>query len=239
MVAAIIQARLGSTRSPGKTMKLIGNKPLLEYSVDRAKQARYIDKVIVATTTSNRDDLISEWCKEKGFDFFRGSEDDVLDRYFQTASNFKADIIVRVTSDCPFVDPEVMDLLILTQKVLSADYVSNRLKKRTWPHGLDIEVFTFDALETAWRNGKEKREREHVTPYIMGQPELFKLIEVPLQEDLSHYRLTVDYPEDLEFTRIMIEKYSADKMSWREIIDLLKNHPELAEINASRVDTKI
>ncbi|CCU83507.1 cytidylyltransferase domain-containing protein [Mesotoga sp. BH458_6_3_2_1] len=239
MVAAIIQARLGSTRSPGKTMKLIGNKPLLEYSVDRAKQARYIDKVIVATTTSNIDDLISEWCKEKGIDFLRGSEDDVLDRYFQTASNFKADIIVRVTSDCPFVDPEVMDLLILTQKVLSADYVSNRLKKRTWPHGLDIEVFTFDALEIAWKNGKEKREREHVTPYIIEHPELFKLIEVPLQEDLSHYRLTVDYPEDLEFTRIMVEKYDANKMNWREIIDLLRKYPELVEINASRIDSRL
>jgi len=239
MVAAIIQARLGSTRSPGKTMKLIGNKPLLEYSVDRAKQARYIDKVIVATTTSNRDDLISEWCKEKGIDFLRGSEDDVLDRYFQTASNFIADIIVRVTSDCPFVDPEVMDLLILTQKVLSADYVSNRLKKRTWPHGLDIEVFTFDALEIAWKNGKEKREREHVTPYIIEHPELFKLIEVPLQEDLSHYRLTVDYPEDLEFTRIMVEKYDANKMNWREIIDLLRKYPELVEINASRIDSRL
>ena len=239
MIAAIIQARLGSTRSPGKTMKLIGNKPLLEYSVDRAKQARYIDKVIVATTTSTKDHLISEWCEEKGIVFFRGSEDDVLDRYFQTASYFGAETIVRITSDCPFVDPEVTDLLILTQKVLSADYVSNRLKKRTWPHGLDVEVFTFNALETAWKNGKEKREREHVTPYIMRHPELFKHAEVPLEEDLSHYRLTVDYPEDLEFTRIMIEKYNAARMNWREIIDLLKKHPELVEINASRVDTKI
>ena len=239
MVAAIIQARLGSTRTPGKTMKLIGNKPLLEYSVERTRLARYIDKMIVATTTSNRDDLISEWCKEKGIDSFRGSEDDVLDRYFQTASHFKADIIVRVTSDCPFVDPQIVDLLILSLKVFGADYASNRIKNRSWPHGLDIEVFTFNALKTAWKNGKEKREREHVTPYIMGHPELFKHIEVPLEEDLSHYRLTVDYPEDLEFTRILVEKYSADKMNWREIIDLLKERPELAEINASRLDTKI
>jgi len=239
MIAAIIQARLGSTRTPGKTMKLIGNKPLLEYSVERTRLARYIDKVIVATTTSDKDHLISEWCKEKGIDSFRGSEDDVLDRYFQTASHFKADIIVRVTSDCPFVDPQIVDLLILSLKVFGADYASNRIKNRSWPHGLDIEVFTFNALKTAWKNGKEKREREHVTPYIMGHPELFKHIEVPLEEDLSHYRLTVDYPEDLEFTRILVEKYSADKMNWREIIDLLKERPELAEINASRLDTKI
>ena len=239
MIAAIIQARLGSTRTPGKTMKLIGNKPLLEYSVERTRQARYIDRVIVATTTSDKDHLISEWCKEKGIDSFRGSEDDVLDRYFQTASHFKADIIVRVTSDCPFVDPQIVDLLILSLKVFGADYASNRIKNRSWPHGLDIEVFTFNALKTAWKNGKEKREREHVTPYIMGHPELFKHIEVPLEEDLSHYRLTVDYPEDLEFTRILVEKYSADKMNWLEIIDLLKERPELAEINASRLDTKI
>ena len=239
MIAAIIQARLGSTRTPGKTMKLIGNKPLLEYSVERTRLARYIDKVIVATTTSDKDHLISEWCKEKGIDSFRGSEDDVLDRYFQTASHFKADIIVRVTSDCPFVDPQIVDLLILSLKVFGADYASNRIKNRSWPHGLDVEVFTFNALKTAWKNGKEKREREHVTPYIMGHPELFKHIEVPLEEDLSHYRLTVDYPEDLEFTRILVEKYSADKMNWREIIDLLKERPELAEINASRLDTKI
>ena len=239
MIAAIIQARLGSTRTPGKTMKLIGNKPLLEYSVERTRQARYIDRVIVATTTSDKDNLISEWCKEKGIDSFRGSEDDVLDRYFQAASCFKADIIVRITSDCPFVDPQIIDLLILSLKVFGADYASNRIKNRSWPHGLDVEVFTFNALKTAWKNGKEKREREHVTPYIMGHPELFRHIEVPLEDDLSYYRLTVDYPEDLEFTRILVEKYSADKMNWREIIDLLKELPELAEINASRVDTKI
>ncbi len=239
MIAAIIQARLGSTRTPGKTMRLIANKPLLEYSVDRAKQARYIDKVIVATTTSTKDDLISEWCKEKGIDSFRGSEDDVLDRYFQTASHFEADIIVRITSDCPFVDPQIIDLLTLSLKVFGADYASNRIKNRSWPHGLDVEVFAFNALKTTWKNAKQKREREHVTPYIMGHPELFKHLEVPLKEDLSQYRLTVDYPEDLEFTRIMIEKYNADKMNWREIIDLLKKHPELVAINASRIDTKI
>lgn len=239
MIAAIIQARLGSTRTPGKTMKLIGNKPLLEYSVKKTRQARYVDKVIVATTTSDKDNLISEWCKEKGIASFRGSEDDVLDRYFQAASCFKADIIVRVTSDCPFVDPQIIDLLILSLKVFGADYASNRIKKRTWPHGLDTEVFTYEALENAWKDAAEEREREHVTPYIIGHPELFRHIEVPLEEDLSHYRLTVDYPEDLEFTRIMVEKYNADKMNWREIIDLLKKYPELVEINASRIDSRL
>ncbi|PNE20156.1 hypothetical protein V511_10095 [Mesotoga sp. Brook.08.YT.4.2.5.1] len=239
MIAAIIQARLGSTRTPGKTMKLIADKPLLEYSVERAKQARYVDKVIVATTTSDKDNLISEWCKEKGIASFRGSEDDVLDRYFQTASYFKADIIVRITSDCPFVDPQIIDLLILTLKVFGAHYASNRIKKRTWPHGLDTEVFTYEALENAWKDAREEREREHVTPYIIGHPELFKLIEVPLEEDLSRYRLTVDYPEDLEFARIIVEKYNANKMNWREIIDFLKKYPELVEINASRLDSRL
>jgi spore coat polysaccharide biosynthesis protein SpsF len=239
MIVAIIQARLGSTRTPGKTMKLIADKPLLEYSVERAKQARYVDKVIVATTTSDKDNLISEWCKEKGIASFRGSEDDVLDRYFQTASYFKADIIVRITSDCPFVDPQIIDLLILTLKVFGADYASNRIKKRTWPHGLDTEIFTYEALNNAWKDAREEREREHVTPYIIGHPELFKLIEVPLEEDLSRYRLTVDYPEDLEFTRIIVEKYNANKMNWREIIDFLKKYPELVEINASRLDSRL
>jgi spore coat polysaccharide biosynthesis protein SpsF len=223
---------MGSTRTPGKTMKLINGKPLLEYSYSRSKKSRYVDEVIIATTTSKKDDYIAEWCSNKGINFTRGSENDVLDRYYKTALMSGSEIIIRVTSDCPFVDPEIIDLLILYLRNFNLDYVSNRINRRTWPHGLDVEVFTFQALEKARENAKTKPEREHVTPYIMNHPEFFNLYEFTLNEDLSHYRITVDYPEDVELTKTLIEKYRADKMNWREIISLLETHPELTKINS-------
>jgi len=239
MIGVIIQARLGSTRTPGKTMKFIAGKPLLYYSVYRASLARCIEKVIVATTTNPLDDTIVKWCETRGIPYYRGSEEDVLDRYYQTARNYKLDIVVRVTSDCPFVDPEIIDLLVSKLKENDADYVSNRLEKRTWPHGLDVEVFKFSALEKAWKEAKGQREREHVTPYIMEHPEYFRQVEIQLDRNLSNFRLTVDYPEDIEFTKVLIEKFNAEKMNWKEIVQLLEKHPELVAINAKRIDTKL
>jgi len=239
MIVAIIQARMGSTRTPGKTMISIGGHPLLYYSVAKVKNSKYIDKVVVATTTNEQDDEIVQWCIKNDILFSRGSEEDVLDRYYQAAKEQHTDIVVRVTSDCPFVDPDIVDMVIDKLHETHADYVSNRLNSRTWPHGLDVEAFRFSALEEAWCNGKTKPEREHVTPYIMNHPEKFKLVEVPLQENLSEYRLTVDYPEDLEFTRVLIEEYGVDKMGWYEVIDLLKIHPEIVKINANRIDVDL
>ncbi|MCK4269682.1 MAG: glycosyltransferase family protein [Methanogenium sp.] len=230
---------MGSTRTPGKTMMSIGGHPLLYYSVAKVKNSKYIDKVVVATTTNEQDDEIVQWCIKNDILFYRGSEEDVLDRYYQAAKEQHADIVVRVTSDCPFVDPDIVDMVIDKLHESHADYVSNRLNSRTWPHGLDVEAFRFSALEETWCNGKTKPEREHVTPYIMNHPEKFKLVEVPLQENLSEYRLTVDYPEDLEFTRVMIEEYGADKMGWRDIIRILDQNKAIRIINSMYVNTNI
>lgn len=242
MIGVIIQARLGSTRMPGKTMKEIMDKPLLYYSVQRSSLAKYVDKVIVATTTKSEDDKIVKWCKNEGIPFYRGSEENVLDRYYQTAKKYNVDKIVRVTSDCPFVDPKIIDMAILLLNIYGKDYVSNRIKKRTWPHGLDVEVFTFKTLEKAWKEARKSEEKEHVSPYILNHPEMFKQYEFPLDKDLSQIRLTVDYLEDFELTEkllsILIPKYGID-FSWKDVISEIDSNSKLLEINNMRINTKI
>jgi spore coat polysaccharide biosynthesis protein SpsF len=235
-IVGIIQARMGSSRLPGKTMAEIKGHPLLYYCVNRVRKSRCITTVIVATTTEKGDDFIVEWCQKKNIRYFRGSEKDVLDRYYLAASPHSPDFVVRITSDCPFIDPEVIDLVVVATINSKADYGSNRIQRRSWPHGLDVEVMKYKALEQAWRDARASDEREHVTPYIRNHPELFSRIEVPHETDLSRYRLTVDYPEDLELARVLIEKYDADTMGWMEIVDLLDTYPWLGEINAPRID---
>ena len=166
------------------------------------------------------------------------SEDNVLDRYYKAASKFSIDTIVRVTSDCPFVDSEIVDDVISALSSSSADYASNHLLKRTWPHGFDVSAFTFSALEKAWLEAGSAREKEHVTPYIIEHPEIFDRVGISLDKDLSHLRVTVDYPEDIELCRILIEDYRAEQMAWREIVKLLEDHPELISINSLRVDSQ-
>jgi len=221
-VGAIIQARMGSTRLPGKVMKKINNRELLGYSYHRASQSSLLDLVIIATTKNKKDDVIVQWCQEKNITYTRGSEDDVLDRYYQTAKEYQLDIIVRLTSDNPFCDPKIIDMLIKKIIESDTDYVSNRIKKRTYPYGLDAEVFTFTSLKEAWQNAKLKEQREHVTPYIMSHPKKFKLLELQNKEDLSEYRLTVDDLEDFKKASLLIERYEADKKQWREIIEILE-----------------
>lgn len=231
---------MGSTRLPGKVLKSVCGKPLLYYSIARSSLSKYADIVIVATTNSEEDDQIVDWCKKNGIAFFRGSEEDVLDRYYQAAKKFNLNTVIRITSDCPFVDPRIIDMLILILQNQGLDYVSNRINKRTWPHGLDAEAMTFEALEKVWRHATSQDEREHVTPYIMRHPELFKTLEVPyIKEDLSHIRLTVDYAEDLEFSTILMEemmKKQGIEFSWKNIVKTLKCKPELSDINKHRID---
>lgn len=231
---------MGSTRLPGKVLKSVCGKPLLYYSIARSSLSKYADIVIVATTNSEEDDQIVDWCKKNGIAFFRGSEEDVLDRYYQAAKKFNLNTVIRITSDCPFVDPRIIDMLVLILQNQGLDYVSNRINKRTWPHGLDAEAMTFEALEKVWRHATSQDEREHVTPYIMRHPELFKTLEVPyIKEDLSHIRLTVDYAEDLEFSTILMEemmKKQGIEFSWKNIVKTLKCKPELSDINKHRID---
>lgn len=233
MIVAIIQARMGSTRLPGKVLIDIQGKPLLEHVIDRVRMARLIDRMVIATTFNEKDKAIIEFAKNLNIPYYVGSEDDVLDRFYQTAKKYKAETIVRITADRPFEDPEVIDKVVsyyLSHKE-GVDYVSNTIKP-TYPEGLDVEGFSFEALGKAWKEAKKPSEREHVTPYIWNHPELFRLTNVENDEDLSHLRWTVDTEADLQFTReIYARLYHGQVFFMKDILALLSAEPELARIN--------
>jgi spore coat polysaccharide biosynthesis protein SpsF (cytidylyltransferase family) len=235
MIAAIVQARMGSTRLPEKIMADIEGKPLLEHVIERTKASRYIETVIIATTENKKDEAVIRFAREREIPCYGGSEDDVLDRYYQAAKKFGADTIVRITPDDPFKDPEVIDLIISRYLEGKLDYASNTIRP-TYPEGLDIEVFSFNALEKAWREAKKPSEREHVTPYIWNHPEFFRLTNVENNEDLSGLRWTIDYEADLRFAReVYARLYSSRVFLMRDILELLKAEPELADINRGTV----
>lgn len=232
-VIAIIQARMGSTRLPGKIIKEIVRKPMLGHVIERLRKSRLINEIVIATT-KNKNNPILKITQDYGVKIFIGSEEDVLDRYYQAARRYKDDVIVRITSDCPLIDPEVVDKVIkyFINSEDKIDYVSNTLK-RSYPLGLDTEVFSFMALEKAWQEAKETYQREHVTPYIYEHPEIFRLANVENSEDLSYLRWTVDEERDLEFVRKVYERlYKEDEIFlMQDVLNLLKKEPQLMEIN--------
>jgi spore coat polysaccharide biosynthesis protein SpsF len=227
---ALIQARMSSSRLPGKVLQDIAGQPMLLHVVHRAKQAKSIDSVAVITSTYAVDDAIEMVCKENGIPCFRGSHDDVLDRYYQAAIYFKADIVVRLTADCPLLDPAIIEQVVKTFHQNSFDYVANILEI-TYPDGLDTEVFRFETLERAWKEARLKSEREHVTVYILKHPELFRLGSVKQEEDLSSLRWTVDTPRDLEFVRTIYNYFKNVEFGMYEILQMIKENPECAKIN--------
>lgn len=234
LVAAIVQARMGSTRLPGKVLLDIQDKPLLQHVTERVSQSRFIEKVIIATTVDKKDDAIIKFATAHRLPCYRGSENDVLDRFYQAAKQYRVTTIVRITPDDPFKDPEVIDKVvsyyIANQGKL--DYVSNSIKP-TYPEGLDVEVFSCEALEKAWQEAKKPSEREHVTPYIWGHPELFRVANIENEEDLSRLRWTLDTEADLQFTRAVYARlYHGQVFLMHEILALLKREPELALINS-------
>ena len=230
-IGAIIQARMGSTRLPGKVLADIGGKTMLARVVLRTRQARLIQDAVVATTTAGKDHTIVDECRRFYFPVFRGDEHDVLDRYYQTALAYNYDIIVRITADCPLIDPAIIDLVADTFLAKGPDYASN-VVKRSYPVGLDVEVMTIKALEQAWREAEQPYERTHVTPFIYQNPSLFNLLHISAKIDYSHYRWTVDTQEDLAFIRTIYKRYgNADDISWKKVIRLLESEPELADIN--------
>jgi len=236
-ITAIVQARMGSTRLPGKVLMDLGGETVLARVVRRLRRATQIDEILVATTDSNADDAIILECQRLGVLSFRGSENDVLDRYYQAATACAAGAVVRVTSDCPVIDPQLVDETVRVFQHDRSDYASN-VFPRTYPRGLDTEVFTVAALEQAWRDAHQSYEREHVTPYFYRHPELFQLVSQRGQIDYSHYRWTLDTAEDLELLRIIYARFSnQDDFSWSEVIRLMEREPELAELN-SRVVQK-
>lgn len=240
-VTAIIQARLGSSRLPGKVLKSIAGEPMLGRVVQRASAATCIDEIIVATTLSNTDDPIEQLCRKKGWLSFRGNEQDVLDRYFQTAKNYSSKVIVRITSDCPLLDPGIVDMVVTRFLDLypDVDYVSNTYPKYTFPRGLDVEIMSKEALVRAWEDDIDPRTREHVTPYIYQNPEFFRVNGIQNPRDYSWLRLTVDTLEDLTFVRKIFEELPKNHFSWTDVLELLKANPEWLDINRNIQQKKI
>jgi spore coat polysaccharide biosynthesis protein SpsF len=224
-----------STRLPGKVMKEVRGKPLLEYQIERLKRANEADELVIATTTNNTDQPIVELCKRLGVAYYRGSEEDVLSRYYEAATEFGADIVVRVTSDCPLIDPAVMDKVIKHYKDNrdNYDYVSNTLT-RTYPRGLDTEVFSYKVLQEAYYNAQEQPEREHVTPYIYGHPERYRLGNVFHHENQSQHRWTVDQIEDFLLIENIIKALYPNnpQFNMTDVLNLLKGIPEWVKLNA-------
>lgn len=237
---AIIQARMGSTRLPGKVMKKLKDKTVLGHVINRIKETSGVDQVVVATTILERDDIIVEEACSWGATTYRGDEEDVLARYYHAAKHENADIVIRITSDCPLIDVNVTSEMIDFYKDNQYDYVSNTLT-RTYPRGLDVEIFGFEVLERAFIEAVEQEEREHVTPYVYKNPSIFHTFQLTQSTDLSGYRLTLDTVEDW----ILIEEiynylYSPDSLfGLNDIMTLMHERPELKQINISVEQKKI
>jgi len=233
-IVAIIQARMGSSRLPGKVLEDIEGRPILWHVVNRLKESTLIDMIVVATTVEKKDNEVEEFCKKYGIEVFRGSEEDVLDRYYQAARTYRADVIVRITADCAVIDPRVTDQVIscYLENQESCDFCSNVIT-RTYPNGLETEVVPIHALRLAWDKAKKECDREHVTLYIANHPKQFRLHSVENNEDLSHLRWTVDQKEDLELMCQIYKRLHSDgKIFYMEdVLDVLHKEPDLKEIN--------
>lgn len=230
-----VQARMSSTRLPGKVLKEVLGKPLLFYLTERLKRAHQADAVAILTTTSPKDEPIRSFCKENKILCYEGPEDNVLERYYQVAKERRPDAVVRVTSDCPLIDPQIIDEVILAYKTDSpdVDYVSNTLT-RTYPRGMDTEVFSYDALEKTYLSAKSPDEQEHVTLFMYRHPEIFKLKNVACKKGNSGFRLTVDTEDDFKLINLLLHELYLKNPEFvlRDILDLLQKHPEWVKINA-------
>jgi len=237
-VVAIIQARMAASRLPGKVLKILGHQPVLAWAVVRASRALLIDEVVVATTTDPSDDPVVEFCERKEIAYLRGSMLDVLDRYYQTAKTHQADVVVRLTADCPLIDPDLLDdnLRTFLQAEPKLDFAANRLPppyKRTIPIGLDAEYCWFEGLEVVWKEAEKKHQREHVMPFFYEHPERFNILHITHEPSYGELRWTVDTPEDLQLLRQIVTYFPGrDDFSWQEVLQLVTKHPELSQINA-------
>ena len=229
----VTQARTGSTRLPGKVLLEVNQTPLLKIHLDRLSGSKKVDKIIVATTDNFEDDVIEKLAIGWGYEVFRGSEKDVLDRFYQAVKNINAEWVVRVTSDCPLIDPLLVDKVIEVTQSMNKDYGSNVLDE-TFPDGQDIEIFTYNALETAWKNAKKESEREHVTPFIRNNSDLkggniYKAISISNDIDYSKIRITVDEKRDFELINKIISEIGPKK-SWHEYVDFILSN-NLTDLN--------
>jgi spore coat polysaccharide biosynthesis protein SpsF len=231
-VVGILQARMSSTRLPGKVLLPLVGRPILERQIQRLQRTRNLDQLIVATTVDPSDDAIAALCADLGVASFRGSRDDVLDRYYHAALRGHPSHVVRLTADCPLADPDLIDQAVDFALSGGFDYASNTLRP-TWPDGLDVEVMTFAALETAWHNAVSPVDREHVTQFIIKHPERFSHGSLENDVDLSAMRWTVDEPRDYDFvSRVYELLYPANPaFTARDVLVLLQEHPEIMELN--------
>jgi len=226
----IIQVRMGSTRLPGKVLKKLNGITVLESLLNQLNYSKLLNDKIIATTSNSEDDVIVNFCKSKEIKCFRGSQDDVLDRYYNCAKKFSINTIIRITSDCPLMDPQVIDDVIDFYLKNSYDYVNN-FYKRTYPYGNDVEIFSIKVLEKVWEKATKPSEREHVTPYIYNNPGEFSLGWIENKENLSEFHWTIDRREDLIFVQNIFKKISKRPILMKDIIDVIKDDPSLLEIN--------
>jgi spore coat polysaccharide biosynthesis protein SpsF len=248
---AIIQARMNSSRLPGKVLLDIAGQPMLRRVLERVRRSSLLEGVAVATTQDASDDGLVAYCQENGYDCLRGSQFDVLERYYQAACQLEAGIVVRITADCPVIDPGLIDQTLQEFSECGVDFAANRLPppfSRTYPIGLDIEVCTYNALERAWKESSQPHHREHVMPYLYDDVILetisptrsmgttgrgFKVLLLNHVPDLGDLRWTVDTSQDLEFIRRVYSSFNGlDDFSWSDVLNLVQQHPELARINA-------
>lgn len=228
----IIQARVGSTRLPGKVLLKILDKTILEFVIERVQKATLVDSITVATTDKKDDQAIMDLSKSLGVNAFAGSEEDVLDRFYEAAKLYNIEYIVRITADCPMIDPILIDKVIDHCSKTGADYSSNTLK-RTFPDGQDIEVFNFNALEDAWKEAKLLSEREHVTPYIIKHNDKFKLANLQNKVDLSEKRWSLDEKADFDFLKVVLESIypSNPDFNMNDVLEFLRVNPDVESIN--------
>ncbi|WP_409068650.1 cytidylyltransferase domain-containing protein [Clostridium sp. FAM 1755] len=233
-VVCIVQARVGSTRLPEKVLKKICGKTVLEHDIDRLKQVKNLNKIVIATTTLDEDSKIEKLVAKLGIDCFRGSSEDVLSRYYFAAKKYKADVIVRVTSDCPLIDYNTSDRIIqyYLDNLDKYDYASNTIE-RTYPRGLDTEVFSFEALEKSYNKAKKQYEREHVTPYIYENIDKFRIIQYKNENNYSNYRWTLDTEEDYKLINTIYNSlYKENQLfSFNDILKFIDKNPHLIKIN--------
>ncbi|MFH0736308.1 MAG: glycosyltransferase family protein [bacterium] len=237
-IITIIQARFGSSRLPGKTILSLCGKPLLLRMIERVKKSENKGKIIIATTTTKNDDIIEDLCKEEDIICFRGNEIDLLDRHYKAAQIYKADAVVKIPSDCPLIDPQIIDKVIkrYIDDYPFFDYVSN-LHPPSYPDGNDVEIMSYDALEKAWLCAEKDYEREHTTPYIWDNPEKFKIGNVKWGKNRDYsktHRWTIDYEEDYVFIRKIYEELYLQNTNFSiyDILNLLYDKPYLRQINA-------
>lgn len=234
MILSILQARMSSNRLPGKVLKPILGKPMLSLQIERIKRSRKIDQLIVATSKEISDDEIEDLCNKMQIQCYRGDLNNVLDRFYHATLLYKPEHIVRLTGDCPLIDPEIIDKVIEFYIRGKFDYATNSIKPYTFPDGLDVEVFTFSALEAAWSEAFLPVDLEHVTPFIRSNPERFKIGRYCNEIDLSHLRWTVDREEDFELVKHIYEELypQNEAFATKDILNLIQRDPSLLSVNS-------